>query len=343
MGRKYTIISGDGHVETPPEPWVFAHASYFDADGKPREGTGDAVSRLHEQDLDGIDAEVMYPPVFATRFINGIADSDAYLAMVQGYNTFLAEDYCSVAPDRLIGVAFMPVSGIDDAVAELERAKRMGFKAVCMQQFPNGTGGPTKEDDRFWERCLELEMPLSPHITFGDSQGPPPKGPAPSDAKMASGMTQHTGAVAPAYTMAQMIVDGVFERFPTLRFYFAEINCAALPSMMFYMDRDYYGYNDWFQGKLPLPPSEYFRRHCLFGMIREPLALKMGEFMPLDWFVWASDFPHSVGTYPDSVGYIKEAFADIDPALTQRIVRDNIADFLGLDLSADITETPDPA
>lgn len=63
-------------------PVKFAHASYFNADGQPREGTGDAVSRLHEQDLDGIDAEVMYPPVFATRFINGIADREAYLAMV---------------------------------------------------------------------------------------------------------------------------------------------------------------------------------------------------------------------------------------------------------------------
>ena len=126
MGRKYKIISGDGHIETPPEPWVarvaeehrnraprlvrlpegqgdawvvegmgilhtgqnitgrgpvrFAHASYFDDDGNPAEGTGDAVSRLREQDLDGIDAELLFPPVFATRFITGISDREAYLA-----------------------------------------------------------------------------------------------------------------------------------------------------------------------------------------------------------------------------------------------------------------------
>jgi predicted TIM-barrel fold metal-dependent hydrolase len=386
MGRKYRIISGDGHVETPPEPWVsrvaeehrnraprliklpdglgdawivegqgilhtgqnvtgrgpvkFANASYFNEDGTPKEGTGDAVQRLHEQDLDGIDAEVLFPPVFATRFIQGIADRDAYLAMVQGYNTFLAEDYCSVAPDRLIGAAFIPVSGIDDAIGELERAKRLGLKTVCLQQFPNGSGGPTAEDDRFWERALELEMALSPHIGFGDMQGPHPRGPSPSDAKVAGGMTQHTGAVAPAYCMAQMIVDGVFERFPQLRFYFAEVNCASLPAMMHYMDRDYLGYNDWFQFDLPMLPSEYFKIHCLFGMIREPLALKMGEFMPLDWFIWASDFPHSVGTYPDSRGYIEEAFAHLDQATKHRILLDNAAEHLHLDLSADITETP---
>jgi uncharacterized protein len=386
MGRKYQIISGDGHIETPPEPWVarvaekhrnraprlvrlpegqgdawiiegqpilptgqnitgrgpvrFSNAAYFDADGNPAEGTGDALSRLREQDLDGIDAELLYPPVFATRFITGIKDREAYLAMVQGYNTWLIEDYCSLAPDRLLGVAFIPISGIDDALAELDRAKALGYVAVTLQSFPNGTNGPTKEDNRFWERALEIGMPITPHITFGDRQAPPPKGPAPSDANAATGMTQHAGNHAPAYTMAQLIIDGVFERFPELKFHFAEINCAALPSMLFYMDRDYLGYNDWFQLKLPKMPSEYFYEHCLMGMINEPLALKMGDQMPLEWFAWASDFPHSVGTYPNSRTYIEESFAHLDPKLTQLIVRDNIANYLGLDLDADITETP---
>ena len=43
----------------------------------------------------------------------------AYLAIVQAYNTWLA-DYIAVAPDRLIGNALMPVSGIDYAINEIE-------------------------------------------------------------------------------------------------------------------------------------------------------------------------------------------------------------------------------
>jgi len=87
-------------------------------------------------------------------------------------------------------------------------------------------------------------------------------------------------------------------------------------------------------------PSEYFKKHCLFGMIREPLALQMGNLMPLDWFIWASDFPHSVGSYPDSMRYIEEAFTGVDEQTKRKIIRDNIADHLGLDLHAPITETP---
>src|SRR6202035_3523456 len=112
------------------------------------------------------------PPVFATRFIQGITDHDVYLSVVKAYNTFLAEEYCAVAPDRLIGNAFMPVSGIDDAVAALVRAHQMGLQTVTFQQCANGSGGPTKEDDRFWEKALELGMALPRHLGFGASAGP---------------------------------------------------------------------------------------------------------------------------------------------------------------------------
>jgi predicted TIM-barrel fold metal-dependent hydrolase len=78
----------------------------------------------------------------------------------------------------------------------------------------------------------------------------------------------------------------------------------------------------------------------MFGMIRDPLALQMGEFMPLDWFMWGSDFPHSVGTYPRSHEYIEEAFAPVDEATKHKILLANPAAYFGLDLEADITPTP---
>ena len=98
-------------------PVKFANASYFNEDGSAREGAGDAVQRLHEQDIDGIDAEVLFAPVFVARFIESIGDREVYRSIVQAYNTWLAEEYCAVAPDRLFGNALIPISGTDDAVA----------------------------------------------------------------------------------------------------------------------------------------------------------------------------------------------------------------------------------
>ncbi len=80
-------------------------------------------------------------PIFASRFLEKIPQHDAYLAMVQAYNDWLAE-YCSIAPDRLIGNALMPVSGVDDAVAELERVHALGFKSVQLLNAPERWGRP---------------------------------------------------------------------------------------------------------------------------------------------------------------------------------------------------------
>jgi len=388
MGRKYNVISGDGHLETPPDfvkfvpekwkdraprlirlpddggdAWMmegmpltyasqnlkgrgtvkFAGQSYFHADGSRAEGTGNGVQRLQEQDEDGLDAELLFVPVFASRFIERIPERDVYMSMVEAYNTWLAEDYCVPAPDRLIGNALMPVSGIDDAIGELERAHRMGFKSVQLINFPNGGSAPEPEDDRFWEKSLEIGMALSPHFGFG---GPINVGGPRHDTSQwpaEAGMTQHAQG-RPCDTMAQLIVHGVFDRIPELRFYFAEINAAIFPASLYYMDRDYLEYNDWFQLELPMMPSEYMRKHARYGMVREPLAVRMGEElpddMPLDLFMWGSDFPHSVGTFPHSREYIEEAFASLDADLRRTLLVGNAADHLGLDLDADITETP---
>lgn len=388
MGRKYRIISGDGHLETPPDfvkfvpekwkdraprlihlpdgggdAWLmegmpltyasqnlkgrgrvrFAGQSYFNEDGSPADGTGDGLQRLREQDEDGIDAEILFAPVFASRFLEKIPEREVYLAMVQAYNTWLAEDYCTPAPDRLIANALVPISGIDDAVAELERVHRMGFRTVQLLQFPNGGGGPKPEDDRFWEKSLELGMALSPHFSFGGAINIGGPRHDTSQWPAEAGMTQHAQG-PPSNTMAQMIVHGVFDRFPELRFYFAEINAALIPAHLYYMDRDYLEYNSWFQLELKKMPSEYMRDHGLYGMVREPLAVRMGQEMPdempLELFLWGSDFPHSVGTFPHSREYIAETFSSLDDDLRHRILVGNAAEHLGLDLDVDITETP---
>ena len=145
--------------------------------------------------------------------------------------------------------------------------------------------------------------------------------------------------------MAQLIVHGVFDRIPELRFYFAEINAALFPATLYYMDRDYLEYNSWFQLELPQMPSEYMREHALYGMVREPLAVKMGEElpedMPLDLFLVGQRLPALGRHVPALAGRTSRRRS---PASTTscatRILVGNAAEHLGLDLDADITETP---
>ena len=46
----------------------------------------------------------------------------------------------------------------------------------------------------------------------------------------ASALTQRAGSHSPVFCMAQLMAAGVFDRFPDIRFYFAETNASWLPS-----------------------------------------------------------------------------------------------------------------
>ena len=85
-------------------------------------------------------------------FWRGIADDEAYKAMIRAYNQWLAEEYCAYSPNRLIAMGVLPDTGVDDAVAEMEYCAGAGLKGVNLHRFPAGQSYVTPDDDRFWDR-----------------------------------------------------------------------------------------------------------------------------------------------------------------------------------------------
>ena len=72
-------------------------------------------------DADGIDAAFLYPSLGL--FAGAIHDPQLAAATRRAYNRWLA-DYCKPYPDRLFGVAMLPMQDIDLAIAEMRFAKR---------------------------------------------------------------------------------------------------------------------------------------------------------------------------------------------------------------------------
>jgi predicted TIM-barrel fold metal-dependent hydrolase len=315
--------------------------TYYKPDGSAAPGAGDAPQRLREQDQDGVDCEVLFPPIFATRFLEGIKDPPVYRSMVQAYNTFLAQDFCALAPDRLIGCGVIPVSGIEDAIAELKRCKQMGLRAVTLHQFPNGGGSPKPEDDRFWETALSIGMALSPHMSFGAAAPDfTAGGQGTGGSVAASTMCQRVGHNQPMFCLSQLIYSGVFDRFPHIRFYFAETNASWMPSSLFFFDENYELFHDWFKVQLKMKPSEYIRKHCWFSIIRDPMALRLRDHLPVDKLMWGSDHPHSVCTFPHSRETLAEIFQGVPEQIKRKLLLENPAAYFGLDLNKPITPTP---
>ena len=137
-------------------------------------GTGPPEQRLEEQDKDGIDAEVVFSQI--SFVLEQAGDRELYCELVRAYNEFLAEEYMAPAPDRIVPIGVIPVSGTDDAVRELEHCARIGLKGVKLDKFPAGRGYPTVEDDRFWAASLDLGVALTNHNTgnMGSGKGGEP-------------------------------------------------------------------------------------------------------------------------------------------------------------------------
>ena len=326
--------------------------SYWNPDGSPRPGTSadDPVQRLREQDLDGIDAEVLFWPVGmnmvhsligkdnrqfgVTGTGSSSSSSDAYRAVIRMYTDFLAE-YCSVAPDRLIGSLVLPQTGVDDAIAEIEHGRKNGLRSVILQNWPNGSGSPAPEDDRFWAAAQDLGMRVSPHGTFGSGIVPPHDIIVTPESAVSGSIPGGRPA-----TMGQLIYHGVFDRFPNLKIYFAETQASWLPGYLDIADEFYQRWYTYFDIKLKKQPSQYVRDHMRFSFIHDRLAMKLRHYIGVDLLMWGSDFPHSVGTFPESKIILEELFEGVPAAERRKVLVDNVCDFFGLDSSKPITETP---
>jgi predicted TIM-barrel fold metal-dependent hydrolase len=139
----------------------------------------------------------------------------------------------------------------------------------------------------------------------------------------------------------QLILGGVFERFPRLRFILTESGCAWAPSLLRRMDGVHMGMKAGMMGEvdyskskaLAEPPSFYARRNCWYGAsFPTPQDVKGRDFVGVDRILWGNDYPHYEGCYPYSRENMRLAFSDVDPAEVRMMLGENAAALYGFDL-----------
>ena len=92
-------------------------------------GVRDPHARLGEQELDGICGEVMYPSL--NMFTFAIPDQDVARTVFERHNDWIV-DYCSAAPERLIGIGCLPIPDVAAALAEMQRAASKGVRGFAI-------------------------------------------------------------------------------------------------------------------------------------------------------------------------------------------------------------------
>jgi len=351
--RRIKLAGGGDALVLEGKPLVYGGTSLFggrspeifdptrlDYDSTP--GCGSAEQRLREQDQDGIDAEVL----FALDARNSaIQDKAALIAVVRGFNDYFAEEYCAVDRDRLIGMAVLPNVGVDEDIAEMERCKRAGLKGAWLSTFPSGKSYPAPEDDRFWAAALDLDMPLVVHTSFPTKVGsrdtplfkyarePQGEKRPPTDfvQRFARQAPHHSGSVE----ASQLIIAGVFDRFPKLQIYWAENNVGWLPYFFEQIDHEYTVNRHWAERSLGLPqlkrlPSEYLKENAHWGFFEDHVGVRLRHEIGVDRIMWSTDFPHIVTRWPNSLKVLESQMAGVPAEERQKMVANNAIAFFRL-------------
>ena len=291
----------------------------------------DPVERIKDQDIDGVQAEVIYTTLGLALF--QLTDAKLQQACFRVYNDWVTE-FRSHNPKRLHPVAMISLEDIPAAVKELERAAKLGLKGGMIW------GAPPEDRpyfntiyDPFWTAAQELNMPLSLHVVSSRD--------ASTRVVMDGGSSGWVNQTAIRFvhlihevqkSLTSFILGGVLERFPRLKIVSAESDIGWLAHYVQRLDHAYEKFGVMVEHPLPMKPSEYVRRQVWATFQDDPIGAANAVVFGEDNCMWASDFPHTDTTWPNSRKVIEKDFASVPQSITQKIVCDNAAKLYGIEL-----------
>ena len=292
-------------------------------------GIIDWKGRLELMDQDGVDAAVFFPPQRTMIYFihQKLEDAGFSLAGMQAYNDFISE-WCGNRPERLGAVWQMPATCVDDAVAELERAKAAGAVGVGLGTWPSGEGLLSREDDKFWARAEELSMPIHVHIgltppTHQTKRVAAKKGGAPQLVMFATTMSRMPTL------FAELIFNEVFERFPGLVIVGGEVGAGWVPFFKQEIDDRYRRNRYWCEVNLSMLPSDYYERNCKVGVVNDQFGVQHCDAVGVETMMWCSDFPHHITDWPHSRYLINSMAQGVDAGKRRKIFCENAGRLYG--------------
>ena len=293
------------------------------ANGK--KGGFDPHARIPDMDLDGIDAAFLYPSIGL--FCGAIQDPPLAAAVARAYNRWLA-DYCKPYPDRLFGVAMLPMQSADLAIEEMKFArKELGFKGAFVRPNPyNNMMIDHPHYEKFWSVAEDLDMSIGFHE--GAGAGMPQVGVDRFEGRGARHIITHT--------MEMMLValaciwGGVCERHPKVRIGFLECGGGWIAPWLDRMNRhfDDIGFND---SGLKTRPSELFQRNCWIAF--EPVEGCLGplaDYVGSDKILWATDYPHPDGFFPGAPEMVRGLLKGASPETVRNVMAVGALKFYGM-------------
>ena len=316
-------------------------------------GAQQLEARLSHMDDEGVAAELVYHGDFRTSDLfhctsNGVYPMEAWDAGVRAYHRWITDAFG--ASDRILRVgAVGPCTDMEATLAELAWIADHGFTATFAPGFMTHPDMPLFFDPvwgRFFAVCEEAGLPLVVHAGYGFGQGvmypaveqafKEGREKGNSDMQIVMDLADFFGRgeffsdLKARKPMWQLMLGGVFDRHPGLKLLLTEIRADWIPAVLQYLDALYEKNRSDFPAKRK--PSEYWENNCMAGVsFVHKAEVEMRHEIGVEQFAFGRDYPHPEGTWPNSLDWIRDAFAGVPADELRAMLGGNMVRFFGLD------------
>jgi predicted TIM-barrel fold metal-dependent hydrolase len=308
----------------------------------------DLEVRTRDQNSQGVVGEVVYPNTVPPFFSKSIVTAqpprpehyEKALAGIRAHNRWL-KDFCAEDPVRRAGVGLILPNDIDEAIKDVQWIAEAGLRGgVLLPLIPEDCTWLKPLYHRDWEPLFAAIQDCDLVMNQHSGQGLPDYG---------------TGPVAEALWISEvpfyckrgyshLLMSGVFERYPKLKYILTESGCSWAPEMLASLDRIHYGIKSGSIGEMDYskmdwvlsePPSFYARRNCYYGASFPSLEELDGrDEVGIEQICWGNDYPHYEGTFPYNLESLQLTFAGVPDRERRLILGENAARLYNFDLEA---------
>ena len=299
-------------------------------------GCYDPVERIKDMDIDGVHGALSFPsfPGFGGGVFHRGKDKELALACVRAWNDFQVEEWCAVAPDRLIPLGILPTWDPQLAADEVDRLAQLGTRAVSFPDSPVPLDLPSFHHPTHWEPLWDAleaaDIPVCLHFGSGgfvpgfSFVKPSLEGMAPFAVAIATFSTNLM------WSTADLVFSGMLQRHPNLKFMLSEGGIGWIPYLLERLDYTWERHR-WYQNISRTDrPSDLFRKHFWGCFIDDEHGVNSRESIGIDRILVEVDYPHSDSNWPNSRKRIAENLVSVGDADVHRIVELNARELLHL-------------
>jgi len=306
----------------------------------------DLKVRTDDQLSQGVVGEVVFPNTVPPFFKKSIVtaqppapeDYELALAGIRAHNRWLA-DFCAEDPVRRAGIGLILPNDLDEAIKDIAFIARSGLRGgVLLPLIPPDCPWLKRLYDPAWDRVYAAIQDHDLVINQHSGQGLPRYGDGP--AAEAIWMTDVTFYCQAGFK--HLLMSGVFEKFPKLKYILTESGCAWVGPMLKQLDRIHLGFKMGAIGEMNYRgmewalkdlPSQYAARSCYYGAsFPSTTDLDGIDAVGEDHVLWGNDYPHYEGTFPYTLESLRLTFANVSEVRRRKLLGLNAASLYKFDL-----------